>query len=61
MFARTGRCVSQYGPAPNILIAGSLPAVNLPRQAGQNQVRTLLEPAEIPGAGSTWSPQKLID
>jgi hypothetical protein len=44
MFARPGRCVSQIGPGPNILIpansiwspypdASSLPAVNLSRPA----------------------------
>ena len=49
MFTRTGRCVSQYGPAPNILIAGSLPAVNLPRQAGTET-----------GAGSTWARKNLL-
>ena len=31
MFARPGRCESQNGPGPNILNAGSLPAVNLSR------------------------------
>jgi hypothetical protein len=31
MFSCPGRCVSQNAPGPNILNAGSLPAVNLPQ------------------------------
>jgi hypothetical protein len=31
MFTCPARCSSQNGPGPNILNAGSLPAVNLPR------------------------------
>ncbi len=62
MFARPGRCVSQIGPGPNILIpansfwspypdASSLPAVNLSRPATRDRT----EPVNL-GAGFKQSP-----
>jgi hypothetical protein len=62
MFPRPGRCVSQIGPGPNILIpansiwspypdASSLPAVNLSRPATRDGTELLNH-----GAGFKQSP-----